>query len=62
MSARWNHTIAIVKGSEKYEILKELFSNVFSDINDLNSTKQITINGKDVNLEFFLGGDYKFIF
>ena len=61
MSARGNHTIAIVKGSEKYETLKESFANVFSDINDLNSGNKITINGKEIALEFFLGGDYKFI-
>ena len=54
MSARGNNTIAIVKGSET-------FANVFSDINDLNSMTKITINGKEIKLEFFLGGDYKFI-
>ena len=56
MSARGNHTIAIVKGSEKYETLKESFANVFSDINDLNSGNKITINGKEIALEFFLEG------
>ena len=63
MSARGNHTIAIVKGSEKYETLKESFANVFSDIpvNDLNSGNKITINGKEIAIEFFLGGDYKII-
>ena len=29
MSARGNHTTAIVKGSEKYETLKDPFVNVF---------------------------------
>ena len=50
-----------MKGSENYETLKESFANVFSDINDLNSMIKITINGKEIKLEFFLGGDYKFI-
>ena len=59
MSARGNNTIAIVKGSENYITLKESFANVFSDINDLNSMTKITINGKEIKLEFFLGGDYE---
>ena len=61
MSARGNNTIPIVKGSENYETLKGSFANVFSDINDLNSMTKITMNGKEIKLELFLGGDYKFI-
>ena len=29
MSAKGNHTIAVVKGSENYQTLQEAFSNVF---------------------------------
>ena len=50
MSARGNHTIAIVKASEKYETLKESFANVFSDINDLSSRSRIAINEKEIPL------------
>lgn len=52
MSARGNHRITIVKGSEKFGTLKESFANVFSDINDLNSGNKITIK-KEITLEFF---------
>lgn len=62
MSAKGNHTIAVVKGSEKYQTLKESFANAFNDINGMNVTKTTSIAGKNVNFEFFLGGDYKFIF
>lgn len=61
MSAKGNHTIAVVKGTEKYETLKESFKNVFDEINALNRDKKLTIDGKDYNVELFLGGDYKFI-
>lgn len=61
MSGRGNHTIAIVKGAEKYEALKESFKDVFDDINALNRSKKLTVDGKDYNVELFLGGDYKFI-
>lgn len=41
--------------------MKELFLNVFNDINSMNVIKIILIVGKNVNIEFFLRGDYKFI-
>ena len=50
-----------MKGSENCETLKESFAKLFSDISDLNSMTKITINGKEIKLEFFLVGDYKFI-
>lgn len=34
---------------------------VFNEINNLINEKQITINDSKFNLEFFLGGDYKFL-
>ena len=61
MSARGNHTIAVVKGEEKYGTLKESFQNVFDEINALNRSKKLTIDDRDYNVELFLGGDYKFI-
>ena len=60
MSARGNHTIAVVKSSEKYATLKESFQDVFKEINYLNERK-ISVKGRDCNVELFLGGDYKFI-
>ena len=61
MAAKGNHTIAIVKGKENYETLQESFADVFNEINRLNSEKKIEVNDRVINLEFFLGGDYKFI-
>ena len=59
-SGRGNHTVAVVRGLKKYEALKESFKDVFSDINALNSSTKLTIDGKSYNVELFLGGDYKF--
>ena len=61
MSAKGNHSIAVVKKSECYEVLQESFCNVFESINSLNSTKQIEVSNRKISLEFFLGGDYKFL-
>ena len=61
MSSSGNHTIAIVKGSESYSTLKESFSTVFNDINETIKQGNITVNDSKYNIEFFLGGDYKFL-
>ena len=53
-----NHTIAIVKAPEKYETLKSALANVIKDVNQLNDAGWIEVDGKRLNLEFFLGGDY----
>lgn len=54
-----NHTIAIVKGKEDHECLKESLANVINDVNSLVKDRKITVDGKTVPLEFYLGGDYK---
>ena len=61
MSASGNHTFAIIKGSENYETLKDSFSIIFEEINNLIEVSEITINNTKFGLEFFLGGDYKFL-
>ena len=61
MAAKGNHTVAVVKGIEDYHTLKKCFQNVFSDINEIVMEKKIDVDGVRVNLELFLGGDYKFI-
>ena len=61
MAAKGNHTIAVVKGKEDYNTLRQSFADVFKDINSLISKKKMEVGGKSINLEFFLGGDYKFI-
>jgi hypothetical protein len=61
MAANGNHTIAVVKGKEDYDVLKESFKDVLRDINEVVAEKKIDVDEGTVNLEFFLGGDYKFI-
>ena len=35
LAANGNHTIAVVKGKEDYDVLKHCFRDVFNDINDM---------------------------
>ncbi|XP_028394773.1 uncharacterized protein LOC114518936 [Dendronephthya gigantea] len=61
MSASGNHTFAVIKGSENYETLKDSFGTIFQTINNLIEVSEIEINSSKFGLEFFLGGDYKFL-
>jgi len=61
MSAKGNRTIAIVNGSESYDTIKEAFGGIFHEINTMISSRKLMVNNQEVNIDFFLGGDYKFI-
>lgn len=52
MAAKGNTTIAVIKGSESYNTLKESFKDAFESINDTIAAGKISY---DVNLEFFFG-------
>ena len=61
MSAKGNRTIGIVNGKEDYSTIKESFGDIISEINRLVATGKVNVEGTNINIEFFLGGDYKFI-
>ncbi|CAB3995786.1 Hypothetical predicted protein [Paramuricea clavata] len=62
MSSKGNHTVAVIKGHEDYDLLKRSCSKIFDDINKLGRAGQIKIKDKNVPIEIFVGGDYKVIF
>ena len=49
-----NHTIAAIRGTENYDLLKSL-TDVIDDINDLLKNPVLD----DISLKIILGGDYK---
>ncbi|PFX29308.1 hypothetical protein AWC38_SpisGene5996 [Stylophora pistillata] len=55
------HTIAVVSGPENHETLAESFKEVFSEVNEIQDRGHIIVDGKQVEIELFLGGDYKFL-
>eukprot|EP00732_Lithocolla_globosa_P002110 Lithocolla_globosa_v1_NODE_1280_length_2702_cov_40.766528.p1 type:complete len:825 gc:universal NODE_1280_length_2702_cov_40.766528:183-2657(+) len=61
MTAHGTHTIGVVRGSEDYDLLKDAFQKPFEEINKLVENGKIEVDGKYYQLEFFLGGDYKFL-
>lgn len=60
MFFKYNRIVVIINGLEKYVILKVLFFYFFCEVNELISKGIIFVDGQDVELEFFLGGDVKF--
>ena len=54
-----NHTIAIVKSKEDYDLLKQSLGNVTREVNHLVNKGFLMIDRNKVELEFYLGGDYK---
>ena len=61
MSSKGNRTLCIVNGPEKYETLKSSMGSVISEINSIINKGKVEIDGREVNIEVFLGGDYKFL-
>uniref|UniRef100_A0A1X7T3M5 Uncharacterized protein n=1 Tax=Amphimedon queenslandica TaxID=400682 RepID=A0A1X7T3M5_AMPQE len=51
----------MLSGQKKYDVLKEVFSPVLREINDLIDKGSINIDGVSVRIYFILGGDYKLV-
>lgn len=60
MSSKSSKTVAIVNNKD-YDTLKTALPALFQEINSLIEKGNILIVGKEVKLEFFLGGDNKFL-
>lgn len=52
-------TPLLLKTGEEYDTLKESLAHIISDVNALIQERSITGDGQKVNLDFYLGGDYK---
>ena len=61
MSSRGNRTIAIVNGPEKYDTLEHSFSSAINEMNTVLEAGFTDVDGKQVKIEMFLGGDCKFL-
>ena len=58
MSSKGNHTLAIINSTEDYDLLKTLLSDLVEEVKHLSS---MTIEGVTFPIEFYLGGDLKFL-
>ena len=55
-SAKGNRTIGIVN-----QTIRVSFGSLFKEINSLIDLAKLTVDGQDLNTEFYHGGDYKCI-
>ena len=58
MSEKGNYLLAVIKTKESYDTLAESLSNI---IEEMEQTKSINVDGTTYDLEYFLGGDWKFL-
>ncbi|EDO29491.1 predicted protein [Nematostella vectensis] len=66
MSARslcpaYNCELAVINGPEKYETIAESLKDVLEEIDAVQDDGYVELDGKKINVEFFLGGDYKLL-
>ena len=49
----------MTKGKESYELLQTSCASTFADVNRIVKEGTLDVDGKDVPIEMYLGGDYK---
>ena len=54
-----NHTVAVIKGHDNYDLLKTSCKDAFVYVNKFIFDGKVSIDGKDIQVEILLGSDYK---
>ena len=54
-----NHTVAVIKGKESYDLLQTSRAKLLADVNRVVKEGVIDVDGNEVPVEMCLGGDYK---
>ncbi|XP_048586462.1 uncharacterized protein LOC5510708 isoform X2 [Nematostella vectensis] len=55
------HTVAVINGPEKHDTIAESLKDVLEEIDAVQDHGYVELDGKKINVEFSLGGDYKFL-
>ena len=58
MNEKGNYVLAIIKTTENYDNLKESLADLIKEMSNL---KEITVNNQKCSIEYFWGGDWKFL-
>ena len=58
MTEKGNYVLAILKTNEDYDTLRDSLLNLR---NEMSSLQSISVNDQSYNVEYFLGGDWKFL-
>ncbi|XP_066910074.1 uncharacterized protein [Clytia hemisphaerica] len=57
-----NNAVGVGMASESYECVKECFQDLITEVNEIAKKPTIVVGGKELDVELFIGGDYKVIF
>ena len=58
MTESGNYVLAIIKTKENYDSIRMSLGDLKDEMENL---KEITVNDKNYKIEYFLGGDWKFL-
>ena len=58
MNEKGNYVLALIKTTENYDNLKKGLADLN---NEMSNLKEITVNSHKYSIEYFLGGDWKFL-
>ncbi|XP_066923203.1 uncharacterized protein [Clytia hemisphaerica] len=56
-----NNAVGVGMASESYECVKECFQDLITEVNEIAKNPAIVVGGKELDVELFIGGDYKFL-
>ena len=54
-----NDAVAVIKGHESYKVLQSSCSTIFRQVNNAIDKGKVFVEGKDIPVDVFLGGEYK---
>lgn len=61
LSVHQLNTVAVVQCDENYDNLRDTCKPLFDQLTEFCNTKSITVDGQIYSLDFFVGGDMKFL-
>ena len=53
-----NDAVAVIKGHESYKVLQSTCSTIFCQVNNVIYKGKVSVEGKDIPVDVFLGGEY----
>ena len=54
-----NDAVAVIKGHESSKVLQSSCSAIFHQVNNVIDKGKVSVEGKDIPVDVFLGGEYK---
>ena len=58
MGQKGNYILAIIENTESYDNLRQGLADLIKEMSNL---KEINVNGRNYKIDYYLGGDWKFV-